>query len=355
MAMELLSPALLDTRVVGERLGPWLEAQTSGELTAVSEIVRPGGAGGSAENLLVTTLGPDGRTEALAVRLAPSTYRVIFESDLATQFRVLQALRDTTVPAPVPMWLEDDETIAGAPFMVTSRIRGQAPSDFPTYQEAGFVYDADPSDRNILWTGAVSVMGSAATVPVEPLAFLDRPDRGRTGIEQMISYLEEAARWAFDGSVPDLALDVLDTLRRTIPQQAPDGFSWGDARMANLLFDGTVCTGALDWESASLAGPMVDLGWWCLFDRLHREDFGISRLEGLGDRSQTVALWEQISGFQAVSLDWFEALAGFALVLRRQRSAALRQKVLGVTVSADDPRSADRLLVKTARLLETAA
>ena len=53
----------------------------------------------------------------------------------------------------------------------------------------------------------------------------------------------------------------------------------GGSCIGNILFDEEGCVQALlDWDQASLAGPLADLGWWLLFDRLHGEDYGKPRL-----------------------------------------------------------------------------
>ena len=46
------------------------------------------------------------------------------------------------VPLPRPLWLETDEAVLGLPFMVMAQVPGQAPSDFPIYNESGFLADA---------------------------------------------------------------------------------------------------------------------------------------------------------------------------------------------------------------------
>jgi aminoglycoside phosphotransferase (APT) family kinase protein len=76
----------------------------------------------------------------------------------------------------------------------------------------------------------------------------------------------------------------------------------------------------LDWEQASLGGPLRDLGWWLFFDELYSDGIGLPRLDGMGTREDTIALWESVSGIKAIDLYWYEIFAGFQLgilMLRR--------------------------------------
>lgn len=41
----------------------------------------------------------------------------------------------------------------------------------------------------------------------------------------------------------------------------PDMLIWGDARIGNILCEGTTPTAVLDWEMVALAPAEVDLGW----------------------------------------------------------------------------------------------
>ena len=45
-----------------------------------------------------------------------------------------------------------------------------------------------------------------------------------------------------------------------------------------------------------LAGPQLDLAHWLVMDDYSAETLGLERLPGLGDRDETVALWETLTG-----------------------------------------------------------
>ena len=119
-----------------------------------------------------------------------------------------------------------------------------------------------------------------------------------------------------------------------------DGLSWGDPRLGNVLIDeaGWV-TALLDWDRASLGGPLVDLGWWLLFDGLHGEDYGYPRLPGLGGRAETIERWHELTGLRADNLEWYEIIAALRLAIVRFRGVKARE-LRGLWVPGpDNPRS----------------
>lgn len=350
--IALSSPETLNPDSVRRRLTAWVRSTWGWRRAEVGPVARPEGAGGSAESMRATVAGGPGRQKIdVVVRVAPESSRVIYESDLERQFAVLQGLAPTQVPAPAPLGLELDPDVLGAPFLVMSKLPGQVPSDFPTYHQAGFVAESSPVKRRRIWEAALDRMAEVGWVDTAAFAFLDMPDRGSSPLRQLLRYLDDATDWSFRGDVPAQARDAHRWLEATAPESSP-GLAWGDARMGNLLFVDDRCTGVLDWESASLAGPLVDLGWWLLFDRLHQTDFGIDRLPGLGTRAETVDGWERRTGLAAKDLGWYEALAAFGLLLRRARAAGNRQIRTGEGVPPDDPRSTSRLLRTIEGLIE---
>ncbi len=326
-------------------LQAWLRRQLPGRRgLTVTELVQPTANGGTGDNLIVTVQHGTS-TEKVVARLAPTGLSHIHEVSIETHYRVLAALEPTPVPSPRPLWLETDESVLGVPFMVMSFVAGRAPSDFPIYNQAGFLFDATPGYRQRLWEAAIEALAAVHRLDVGRFAFLDRPDRGSDGVTQHLAYLRAALA---DSPAPgpcepiDRALDWLD---RTVPDNRPAGVSWGDPRIGNMLFDDDARVQALlDWDQASLAGPLVDLGWWLLFDRLHGEDYGVPRLAGLGSRDETLTRWQALTGHSAESIDWYEILAGVRLAIVRLRGIQARELRGQWVPEPDNPRSWQRLM-----------
>jgi aminoglycoside phosphotransferase (APT) family kinase protein len=103
----------------------------------------------------------------------------------------------------------------------------------------------------------------------------------------------------------------------------------------------------MDWEQVSLGGSMHDLGWWLLFDDFHSIDHGIPRLDGLGDREETLAFWEDRTGRSARDVHWYEVYAGWKV-----SAISMRTMTLGVTDGKLQRAVRNPFLVRTCRLLD---
>jgi aminoglycoside phosphotransferase (APT) family kinase protein len=333
-------PARLDLELARTVLGRWLrERQPEHSDLVVTELAQPTANGGTGDNLLVTVRHRDGK-DKLVVRLGPTGLSHIHEASIEQHFRVLQTLQATPVPTPRPLWLESDPGVLGVPFMATEFVPGRVPPDFPIYNESGFLFDADPAYRHRLWDAAMEVLCAVHRLDASRFAYLDRPDRGPDGLRQHIAYLREAFAQAPLAEPNEQVERTLDWVASTVPDNPQQGLAWGDPRIGNILFDE-------DARVQSLAGPLADLGWWLLFDRLHGEDYGPARLAGLGTRAETVDRWQELTGLSAEGLEWYEILAGLRLAIVRFRGVKARE-VRGLWVPGpDNPRSWQAL---TARL-----
>jgi aminoglycoside phosphotransferase (APT) family kinase protein len=289
----------------------------------ISELTAPGATGFSNETLLFdATWSEDGRrvTEPLVLRVRPTGYRVFLEDDFELQYRVLEEMGRRGVRVPPVRDYEADTSILGAEFFTMVRVPGQAPGDSPPYNAEGFLKDMAPAQRRQLWLAAVE---SLCEVHRASLAggfdFLAKAHRGPTGLEQQLRYYEESLEWAARGKPQPVAEAAWDWLSSHIPDERPTALSWGDSRIANMLFEGTQCRAILDWEMVSLGGPEMDLGWWLFLDRFSSEGYGLERLEGLGGREETIELWEKGTGLAARNLEFYEVFAGlrFAVVMMR--------------------------------------
>jgi aminoglycoside phosphotransferase (APT) family kinase protein len=322
-------PQLRDDETIREALAHWLtnKMPPAADLT-LAELERPQTAGGSNETLLATvrwTTRGQAQSAEIVLRIAPTMLQVFFDPQFEQQYRTLEALREhTDIPVPGVWGYEPDDSLLGAPFWVMDRLHGDAPTDFPPYNQSGFLVDATAAQREQLWLNAVETLGAVHRLPAELFPFLGEPATG-SGLQGLLSYWKASLDWASEGQRSP-TLEALDEwLVNHQPIAAPSGISWGDARIGNMLFRDWRCVAVLDWEMVSLAGPLVDLGWWLLLDEALSSDIGLERLSGLGSRADTIAVWEQSSGLHAGDLLWYEAFAGFRLAVILLRGANIRR------------------------------
>jgi aminoglycoside phosphotransferase (APT) family kinase protein len=312
-------------------LGEWLAAKLGVDAVGVSEITGPASTGFSNETLIFDASwrnrGGNEHTEGLVVRVKPTTYTVFLESDFEAQYRVLKTLgARTDVPVPTVRWYEEDERVLGAPFFVMERLTGQAPTDNPPYTVTGFVFDATPVQRRKLVDAGFDAMVRIHQLDWRALGlgFLDKPHHGETGADQQLGYYEKSFAWAARGEPEKypVAAAALAWLRENKPvADGPIALCWGDARIANQMFDDDFdLVAVLDWEMVTLADPVMDLAWWLFLERHFTEGIGLpGSLEGFPAKDELVARWERALGRPAEHLEWYERFAAFRFTVIMMR------------------------------------
>ena len=259
-------PAQRDLVAARAAITSWLAAQRpSAKEVWVGELAAPGGTGFSNETLLFDagwTEAGRAETERLVLRVQPSVYRVFMESDFESQYRVIDALGRSGQVKVAPMRaFEADPSVLGAPFFVMGWVPGEAPADVPPYNEAGFLVDMAPAQRQELWLSAIEQLTAVHRVDwrAAGFGFLDKPERGPSGLAQQIRYYEEALEWAAEGRPQPVVEAATAWVATHAPADAPTELSWGDARIGNMLFHQGRCQAVLDWDMVSLGGREMDL------------------------------------------------------------------------------------------------
>jgi aminoglycoside phosphotransferase (APT) family kinase protein len=298
-------PEQRDFEATRKILAEWLRDKVGD--VEVSQLVIPDGTGYSNETLLF-----DAGNASYVLRVKPTGYQLFLETDFERQFEMMKLVSESTsVPMPTMLWFESDASFLGAPFFVMSKVAGQIPSDNPCYNIEGFLADATVEQRRRLWRSAMDAFTALhCEVPTERIAFLDKPERGSSGFDQQWSYWTDSFDWAAQRNEQPVADAALAWLDANKPADRPTSLSWGDCRIGNMIFDDFECRAVLDWEMVSLGGALQDLGWWLFLDRFHGEGYGVARLEGLGSRADTIAVWEDRVG-PTTGVGWCEIYAGF--------------------------------------------
>jgi aminoglycoside phosphotransferase (APT) family kinase protein len=295
----------------------------------VSGLRTPSGSGFSGETLLFDAEWTERgvrRQESLVARVAPTAYRLFPEPRFEDQCRVMRILsRETDLPLPAVRWFEAGTDPLGAPFVVMDQVAGQVPGDMPTYHQEGWVVEASPADRARMWWGALDVLARIHRLDVDALGvrFVDRPELGRTGLDQHLGYYERFLAWAGAGELPD-ARAALDWLRANQPDETePPCLLWGDARIGNVIFRDFEPRAVLDWEMVTLGQPEMDLAWFLYFDRQTSEGYATARLAGFPSREETVARYERLLGRPMRDLAYHEVFAALRLAVIMARMGVL--------------------------------
>lgn len=320
------TPWKRDLDLARRSLTTWMQKQLPGARgLELSELSAPQSSGFSNETLLVDARYQlDGRPlrERLVVRVQPTGFQVFPEYDMRLQFETMSLLAKTDVPVPRMYWIEEqDLSVLGAPFYVMGRVEGRVPSDNPPYNAAGWLTELPDAEVAAIWWGGIECLARVARLDHRAVgfAFLERPELGETALDQNLAYYRNYHAWAARGEPQPTADAAWEWLSENRPRGEPTGLVWGDARIGNILYDGTRPAAVLDWEMVTIGSPEVDLGWTLFLDRYHSTGVGVPRLPGFPSRQASVERFEALSGHRVRHLHYYEVFAGyrFAVIMLR--------------------------------------
>jgi aminoglycoside phosphotransferase (APT) family kinase protein/putative sterol carrier protein len=308
------------------RLTTWLEKKIpeAGNL-AISDIQKPGMGLSSQTYLFDVNWEESGqqKTKGVVLRAAPPEFKVFPEYELGHQFRIMDALKDTKVPVATMLWLEEDASVIGAPFFLMERLDGEVPQDFPSYHGSGMFFEATPAERAKMWWGSLEAMVELHKIGWKTLGvdFLGTPGDGTDPMDRQLAYWERFFDWMRDD--PQEAHPTIEASMTWLKENryAPDrvALCWGDARMGNTLYSKPErdVLAIMDWEMAYIGDPESDLAWFIMLDRQHSVGAGLPRCEGTPTPEETVARYEELTGWRVKNLFYNEVLGatGYAMIL----------------------------------------
>lgn len=200
-------------------------------------------------------------------------------NDVEQEYRVLQRLQGTAIDAPEPVLVCLDESVIGAPFLVTTYLDGE-PVPLGTDLPQRF---RTPSARRRFGTLIIDTLADLHSVATAPFADVCDRQTVRDQLGSVTGQLEAAT--SVTGHEPPALWDVADWLQRHAPDDSTTALVHGDYRPGNVLFAGTdrpSITGVLDWETAFLGDPLTELGYLLL--RWRDEGDPTPSLDAIGER-----------------------------------------------------------------------
>ena len=320
------TPLIEDIDGTRHKLESWISSNR-GRDVRIEELSIPEATGMSNVTLLFDiTWDEDGqqRSEPLVARLQPAIERPVFpDYDLSLQYEVMDAVgRCSDIPVPELCGLETDNSLLGVQFYLMKRAEGRIPTDMPPYNMDGWMmHETSLEKRQHLWRTSVDTMARFHQLDYQEMGFGKLLVPGKTPLQQQLIYWENYLNWALEGAGHAIGQRALDWLQANQPNEEPTVLCWGDARLGNIIFKPSLdgIAAVLDWEMAVLGNPVQDLAWFNYLDATFAEGLGMPRLDGLPTYEQTIAQWEQASGFSARDYDYYQIFAGmrFGLIMSR--------------------------------------
>ncbi|WPB89890.1 phosphotransferase family protein [Streptomyces malaysiensis] len=229
------------------------------------------------------------------------------------EFEILSSLAGTDVPAPAPLAICSDASVAGAPFLVMEHLAGTVVASL--------------NDVRRLSVDARTRVGPALAACLAQIHAVDPATCGLDNIGPHKSYAERqinrwARRWtAVGNAADDEVAEITAFLKLNVPPQKEHRLVHGDYSLGNVLLDGTgAVTGVLDWELCTLGEPLADLGtllaYWPDQPDVHpATDENLTLEPGFTRQADLVSTYGALSGRDLTHLGYYRVLAYWRLAI----------------------------------------
>ena len=265
--------------------------------------------------------------------------------DMAREYTVVAALRDTAVPVARAVTLCNDDSVLGAPFHMVEYVAGRV-----VRTRADLEALAAPGDQRVI-DGCVDAL-------IRVLADLHAVDPTAVGLVDFgkpSGYLErQVRRWGSQWELVRRPDDDRDAdvarlhaaLQEAVPQQSRTSIVHGDYRIDNTILDAddpAQVRAVLDWELSTLGDPLSDAALMCVY-RDPAMDLIINTQAAWTSPRLPVAdelahRYSVVSGQPLAHWNFYMALAYFKLAIIAS-GIDFRRRMSG---SADDVDSSDRV------------
>jgi aminoglycoside phosphotransferase (APT) family kinase protein len=287
---------------VAERLTAWLRGQLNAGDVRVEGLDRVN-FGHSAEMMVLTIVTGETRRDVV-LRLRPKPPALLEPYDLARQFTILRALRDSAVRVPPALWLEDSGDVLGRPFLVMERVGGD-------------VYEMEaPADAS----GATVVRMCQSLA--EHLAAIHAVDLEQTGLDALDDGADHLHReldhWAGEmDRVKRDSLPALERLLQALRDSAPEPYPkitlvHGDAKPGNFAFAAGEVSAVFDWEMTTVGDPLTDIGW---LELLWMQPVGITSHPDALDIEALLEHYQKASGITLRNRSWYRAFNAYKMAV----------------------------------------
>ena len=286
-----------------ERFARWLDREAG---IAEARIVRPlAGGNANVTSLVETADGP------MVLRHPPAdTVSDLAGAGIAREFRFISAIAGKA-PVAEPILFCDDLAVLGAPFSLTRFVSGTAITD--TLPPA---YPNNVETRDAVGHALIDALASVHAIAPVP-AELGDADKARTFVVRQIE------RWRAVRSAHAVRdLPLIETLGAWLAANAPPPEAVRivhcDYHLDNVLMDPDLpqVRAILDWEMATLADPLVDVGLvTAMWNRDENLPLGFAFVQRVSNVAGVVAgrdlaqRWARATGLSIDHLGYFQAFA----------------------------------------------
>jgi aminoglycoside phosphotransferase (APT) family kinase protein len=268
--------------------------------------------------------------------------------DMAREYRVLSALRDSLVPVPTTLAYCMDPEVLGAPFYLMEKIEGVT---MRNHADTALMTD---EEQGVLADGMTSTLAALHEVNPDAVGLADFGNPQGFPERQVARWRKQ---WAAGHLVERPQLDLLfDRLGSCVPKVLYPGIIHGDFKVDNLMVDtrnrGRIL-GVLDWEMSTFGDTMADLGVFaCFWDEEGRESnpvsAGTTAHQGFPTRDDALNQYANHRNIDLPNIDWYIILAYVKLAVILEQIHVRHVRGLTVGDGFDDTGAMVDVLIASA-------
>ena len=203
----------------------------------------------------------------LVLRKQPASTLLPSAHAVDREFRVMQALSQTTVPVPKVVLFHPERDVVGTPFYIMEKLPGRVFSECA-------LPNMKPQERRAIYMGMAEAMAALHQVD---WAAIGLSDYGREGSYFSRQLARWSRQWVMSKTREDPAIEsLIRWLGENMPDETETTISHGDFRLGNLMFHPTEprVVGILDWELSTLGHPLADVAFNCMAWRTLPQEYG---------------------------------------------------------------------------------
>ena len=234
-----------------------------GEIINVSEL-----SGGFSTDVFLLELTKSENISKLVLRMEAG---LPSENSAKTEYKLLECLKETTIPSAVPVYLDSSGSHLGRPFFISSYIEGT--QNLGSKDDAFFIETIANQLKNIH-------MVNTDNLPKLPL----RVDP----LEGLLDYLPKKDNW----------IEIREYIKELSFEKYNADFKLlhGDFWPGNLLWKSDNIVGVVDWDYAAIGDPLYDLAVSCLmfrylYGRQDMESFKVAYIDQSEFDEKRFLLW----------------------------------------------------------------
>ena len=222
----------------------------------------------------------------LVLRKQPASTLLPSAHAVDREFRVMQALAQTSVPVPKMVLFHAERDVVGTPFYLMERLPGRVFSECA-------LPGMEPQERLAIYMGMAEAMAALHKVDWAAIGLSDYGRQGSYFSRQLARWTRQ---WEMSKTRDDHHIELLIRwLGDNLPDEAETRISHGDFRLGNLMYHPTEprVVGILDWELSTLGHPLADVAFNCMAWRTLPQEYGGIKgldLEALGIPTEDVYL-----------------------------------------------------------------